>query len=55
VLNTEPLAHVEYAEVVSADSFQPVETLSGRLVLPLAVRIGRTRLIDNIRLTAEER
>ncbi|MFL6259811.1 MAG: pantoate--beta-alanine ligase [Thermoanaerobaculia bacterium] len=55
VLNTEPLARVEYAEVVSADSFQPVETLSGRLVLPLAVRIGRTRLIDNIRLTAEER
>src|SRR4051812_22361190 len=55
VLNTEPLARVEYAEVVSSDSFQPVETLSGRLVLPLAVRIGRTRLIDNIRLTAEER
>jgi pantoate--beta-alanine ligase len=55
VLNTEPLAHVEYAEVVSADNFQPVETLSGRLVLPLAVRIGGTRLIDNIRLTAEER
>jgi len=54
VLNTEPLAHVEYAEVVDAESFQPVETLRGRLVLPLAVRIGRTRLIDNIRLTAEE-
>jgi pantoate--beta-alanine ligase len=55
VLNTEPLACVEYAEVVDADSFRPVETLRGRLVLPLAVRIGGTRLIDNIRLTAEER
>jgi pantoate--beta-alanine ligase len=55
VLNTEPLARVEYAEVVDADSFQPVETLRGRLVLPLAVRIGGTRLIDNIRLNAEER
>jgi len=55
VLNTEPLARVEYAEVVNADSFRPVETLSGRLVLPLAVRIGGTRLIDNIRLSAEER
>jgi pantoate--beta-alanine ligase len=51
VLNTEPLARVEYAEVVDADSFQPVETLDGRLVLPLAVRVGGTRLIDNIRLT----
>jgi pantoate--beta-alanine ligase len=48
VLNTEPLAQVEYAEVVDALSFQPVETLCGRLVLPLAVRIGGTRLIDNL-------
>jgi pantoate--beta-alanine ligase len=59
VLNTEPLARVEYAEVVDAETFQPVETLRGRLVLPLAVRIGGTRLIDNLsleisRLTAEE-
>ncbi len=50
VLNTEPLARVEYAEVVDADSFRPVETLRGRLVLPLAVRIGGTRLIDNLPL-----
>jgi len=54
ILNTEPLARVEYAEVVDADSFRPVETLRGRLVLPLAVRIGGTRLIDNIRLTVGE-
>jgi pantoate--beta-alanine ligase len=54
VLNTEPLAIVEYAEVVDAESFQPVDTLRGRLVLPLAVRIGGTRLIDNIRLTVGE-
>jgi pantoate--beta-alanine ligase len=55
VLNTEPLALVEYAEVVDAESFQPVETLAGRLVLPLAVRIGGTRLIDNARLAVEEK
>ncbi len=54
ILNTEPLARVEYAEVVDAESFQPVETLRGRLVLPLAVRIGGTRLIDNFRLTVGE-
>jgi pantoate--beta-alanine ligase len=53
VLDSEPLARTEYAEVVDADSFQPVELLSGRLVLPLAVRIGGTRLIDNIRLEIE--
>ena len=51
VLAGEPRAQVEYAEVVDATTFQPVEALSGALVLPLAVRIGRTRLIDNFRLT----
>ena len=59
VLDSEPRAKVEYAEVVDAGTFRPVETLTGPLVLPLAVRIGGTRLIDNIqltiRLTAEEK
>jgi len=54
VLSAEPLARVEYAEVVDAETFQPVETLKGRLVLPLSVRVGGTRLIDNLRLTVEE-
>jgi pantoate--beta-alanine ligase len=51
VTESEPLARLEYAEVVDAESFQPVETLRGRVVLPIAARIGRTRLIDNIQLT----
>ena len=49
-LAAEPLARVEYAEVVDAESFRPVETLAGRVVLPLAVRLGVTRLIDNLHL-----
>jgi len=53
VLQSEPAAKVEYAEVVNAETFAPVETLQGNLVLPLAVRIGGTRLIDNIRLAVE--
>ncbi len=53
VLETEPAATVEYAEAVNAESFAPVETLQGTVVLPLAVRIGGTRLIDNVRLTVE--
>jgi pantoate--beta-alanine ligase len=48
VLGGEPLARVEYAEVVDAETFRPVETLGGRVVLPLSVRIGSTRLIDNL-------
>ena len=50
VLESEPLARIEYAEVVDAESFQPVDALAGNLVLPLAVRIGGTRLIDNFQL-----
>ncbi len=53
MLNSEPLARVEYAEVVDAESFQPLETLRGNLVLPLAVRVGGTRLIDNLQLTVD--
>ena len=52
VLAAEPAAAVEYAEVVDATSFQPIERLpsSGRVVLPLAVRLGGVRLIDNLHL-----
>lgn len=50
VLDSEPLARVEYAEVVDAETFRPVERLAGRVVLPLAVRVGGTRLIDNFPL-----
>ncbi len=50
VLAGEPLAQVEYAEVVDAASFRPLDELSGAVVLPLAVRIGTTRLIDNLPL-----
>lgn len=52
LLESEPLARIEYAEVVDAGTFQPVDALSGNLVLPLAVRIGGTRLIDNFQLVA---
>jgi pantoate--beta-alanine ligase len=53
VLGTESSATIQYAEVVDAETFAPVEILQGRLVLPLAVRIGGTRLIDNFRLAVE--
>ena len=52
VLDSEPLARTEYADVVDAETFQPVDALVGSLALPLAVRIGRTRLIDNFQLVA---
>lgn len=50
VVDAEPLARLEYGEVVDAESFQPAATLAGRVVLPIAVHLGRTRLIDNFQL-----
>jgi pantoate--beta-alanine ligase len=54
-LAEEPAAQVEYAEVVDERTFQPIPSgtpLAGALVLPMAVRIGTTRLIDNLRAVA---
>jgi len=53
-LASEPLCQPEYAAVVDADSFQPVERLRGRVVLPVAARFGATRLLDNLQLTIED-
>jgi pantoate--beta-alanine ligase len=45
----EPLASLEYAEIYAFPSLdEPGGRLSGEVFLALAVRIGRTRLIDNI-------
>lgn len=50
VIADEPLIKLEYAEVVDADTFQPVEVVDALVVLPIAASIGSTRLIDNIRI-----
>ena len=47
-LEAEPLATVNYAEIVDADSFEPVVRVTGRSYALLAVYIGKTRLIDNM-------
>ena len=47
-LDSEPLASVDYAEVVDAESFEPVVRVSRACYLLLAVFIGKTRLIDNL-------
>ncbi len=51
IIEAEPLAELDYAEVVSADSFTVPEPLAGELRLLAAVRFGRARLIDNVGVT----
>lgn len=46
-INTEPLAKIDYVNVVNALSIEPVDTISGNILVAIAVYIGKTRLIDN--------
>jgi pantoate--beta-alanine ligase len=48
VLASEPLAGIDYAEIVDAESFEPVARVSRPVYLLLAVYLGKTRLIDNM-------
>ena len=48
LIEAEPLAELDYAEVVDARTLQVVDPLAGELRLLAAVRFGRARLIDNV-------
>ena len=44
---TEPLARIDYVDVVDFDTITPVDTITGSTLVAIAVYIGKTRLIDN--------
>ena len=47
-IETEPLAQIDYVAVVDNDTLEPVEKIGENAVLiAVAVRFGKTRLIDN--------
>jgi pantoate--beta-alanine ligase len=48
ILRAEPSATVEYAEFRNKDTLEVVEYASDDTLLAMAVRIGKTRLIDNM-------
>jgi pantoate--beta-alanine ligase len=48
VFEKEPLAHLDYAEVVSADGFEPTARVSRTSYVLVAARLGKTRLLDNM-------
>jgi pantoate--beta-alanine ligase len=48
VIAREPLAELDYAEVVDAHTLVVPDRLAGQLRLLVAARVGPTRLIDNI-------
>jgi pantoate--beta-alanine ligase len=47
VLQTELLAAAEYVSVAHPETMRELEVIAGSALLSMAVRIGKTRLIDN--------
>ncbi|MGN1115356.1 MAG: pantoate--beta-alanine ligase [Candidatus Ornithomonoglobus sp.] len=46
-IEKEPLARIDYVEIVDLDSLEPAEDASEHVLTAMAVYIGKTRLIDN--------
>ena len=46
-IEKEPLAKIDYVEVVDSLSMEPVEKIEKSVLVAIAVYIGKTRLIDN--------
>jgi pantoate--beta-alanine ligase len=53
-IRREPLADLDYAELVDADTLEQVTRLRGVCFALLAVRIGKTRLLDNLLIEEHE-
>jgi len=52
VFEKEPLARLDYAEVVSADNFEPATRISRTSYVLVAAYLGKTRLLDNMLVEA---
>lgn len=48
IIESEPLAKIDYVELVEWDTLKPVKHIDGKVLAAVAVYIGKTRLIDNV-------
>lgn len=54
VIQNDEFARLDYAEVVSMDTLQPVDRLEGHIMLAVAAYFGKARLIDNLQLVVKD-
>jgi len=50
LIRSKPSARIDYVSIVDTENLQPVKKIEGEVLIALAVRFGKTRLIDNILL-----
>ncbi len=53
VIERAPMARVDYIAFVNPETLREVRRVESEAVILIAARLGRTRLIDNLRLTAK--
>ena len=53
-IHAEPLAKIDYVEVVSMDTIEKLEVIKGSVLVAIAVYIGKTRLIDNFIMEVQD-
>ena len=49
-IQTAPSAEIDYIKIVSGETLEDLEVLKQDVLIALAVRFGKTRLIDNVRI-----
>ena len=52
-ISVEPLARVDYVEIVDSATRRPVQRIEGSVLAAVAVYIGKTRLTDNFTFKGE--
>lgn len=50
LINRQPLAEIDYIAITDAHTLELLNKLKGEVLISLAVRFGKTRLIDNIKM-----
>ena len=50
LINDQPLAEIDYIAITDAHSLELLNRLKGEILISLAVRFGKTRLIDNLKM-----
>ena len=48
LISKKSLAKIDYIDIVKKDNLKSIETLQGEILIAVAVRFGKARLIDNI-------
>ena len=53
LIERQPLGEIDYISVADPGTLEELDTIAAKALVSLAVRFGKTRLIDNVVLSAD--